>query len=182
MIIDEKTEQRLRDGDESALDQLITQLSPYIAGTLWYMSGGALSSQDIEELTADAFLKLWLERDNISPGHMEGYLAVTAKNLARNRMRYNDLRRTTDISEDISDDDFTLAEGIEDEEAARALLSALDQLGEPDRTIILRHYYYSQPSSVIAQALDMKPVTVRSRMMRARDKLRDILMKGGFLP
>lgn len=181
MITDEITEQRIRDGDEEALDELITKLSPTVAGVLRYFSGGALLDEDIEEITADAFLTMWFQRESILPGHMEGYIIGIAKNIARVRMRYNKLRRTADSSEDVAEDDFEISRRIEDEEAARALQKALDELGEPDRSIILRHYYYYQPSDVIGEAMDMKPSTVRSRLKRARDKLRDILMKGGFL-
>lgn len=61
-----------------------------------------------------------------------------------------------------------------------ALKDALDEIGEPDREIMIRHYYFCQSSTKIAEALDMKPKTVKTKILRAKDKLRKILTERGF--
>lgn len=180
-MIDEILEQRLISGDEAALDELITALAPAVAGTLKSFFGGALPMADIEEITADAFITLWYERAKLRTGHTEGYLMTVAKNKARNRIRDNNYLRTVDIDETEAADDFTVAEGIEDDEAAKALSSALDTLDEKDKEMLLRRYYYGQSSQHIAEALGMTASNVRVRMMRAKQQLRDILTKGGFV-
>lgn len=61
-MIDIKLEKRLINGDEAALNELITALAPIVAGALGSYFGGALPLADIEEITADAFITLWYER------------------------------------------------------------------------------------------------------------------------
>lgn len=51
-------------------------------------------------------------------------------------------------------------------------------MGEPDREIFLRHYYYCQSVTDIAAALDMNANTVKTRLRRGRERLRAELSKG----
>lgn len=55
---------------------------------------------------------------------------------------------------------------------------AVDGMGEPDREIFLRHYYYCQSVADIAAALDMNANTVKTRLRRGRERLRAELSKG----
>ena len=57
----------------------------------------------------------------------------------------------------------------------------MDGLGEPDREIFLRYYYYEQKIAEIADEMAMNAGTVKSRLRRGREKLRQTLEKGDFL-
>lgn len=180
-MIDPKTEQRLINGDEAALDEIIEAASPVISATLSNFTGGALPAADIEEITADAFITLWYNRHKLRVGHCAGYLMTIAKNKARNKIRDNKLRTALDIEDTVIEDEFRIADGIERDEAAQALLQALDTLGEPDREMLLRRYFYYQNSNQIGQAMDTNARTVRTRLRRAKEKLREILSERGFI-
>ena len=180
-MVSEELERRISDGDEQALDELITLLSPVISGTLYNFFGELLPQADIEEITADAFVKMWFRRENVQPGRLEGYLMTVAKNDARNRIRDNAVRDAEDISITVIEDDFVVSDGIEEQEAADALTDALDKLGKTDKELLIRHYYYGQTSTTIGESLHIAASSVRVRMKRAREKLKKILLEGGFL-
>lgn len=53
---------------------------------------------------------------------------------------------------------------------------------EPDnREIFLRYYFYNQSVSEISAILGLTPTAVKSRLLRGRKKLKEILLQGGFL-
>ena len=62
----------------------------------------------------------------------------------------------------------------------RELIAAIHALGEPDREIILRRFYYRQKPKEISLALDLPIRQVENRIFRAKQKLRAQL-EGGTL-
>ena len=52
-------------------------------------------------------------------------------------------------------------------------------MGEPDRTLFLRHYYYGDKLKDAARDLDMKLSTAKSRLLRGRRALKEQLTEGG---
>lgn len=64
----------------------------------------------------------------------------------------------------------------------RALVRrAVDALLPPDREIFLRHYYYVQTVEEISAVMDLNPSTVKTRLRRGREKLKNSLTRGGAL-
>ena len=53
---------------------------------------------------------------------------------------------------------------------------AVDGLGEPDREIFLRHYYYAQTVSQISREMQLNPSTIKTKLSRGRQRLKAILM------
>ena len=53
-------------------------------------------------------------------------------------------------------------------------------MGEPEREIFLRHYYYGQTVAAIGLEMQMNVSTVKSRLSRGRKKLKAILLEGGY--
>ena len=60
------------------------------------------------------------------------------------------------------------------------LMNKINELGEPDSTIILQKYYYDRSSGEIAEMLSMKASAVRMRAARALEKLRKSLAAAGI--
>ena len=58
----------------------------------------------------------------------------------------------------------------------------LDELGEPDRTIIAAKYLYCLPQKAIAKHLKLSEKAVESRLFRARQKLMERFTQAGLLP
>lgn len=58
---------------------------------------------------------------------------------------------------------------------------AFEQIMEhPDREIFLRHYYYYQTVTCIADEMKLSPSSIKSRLARGRQKLKKYLHKGGY--
>ena len=65
-------------------------------------------------------------------------------------------------------------EALITKEFREALLREIKALGEPDSTILLRKYYFSESSREIAAALNLTVSSVDTRTHRAIQKLRSI--------
>ena len=59
-----------------------------------------------------------------------------------------------------------------------ALAQALWGLPPRDREVLLLYYYQDMTTAQVARALGQREGTVRSRLARARDKLRNLLQEG----
>ena len=70
------------------------------------------------------------------------------------------------------DDDTFIESDLEDNELRCEVLCAIEELGEPDSSIIFRKYYYGESSKDIARAISMSVSTVDTRAHRALNKLR----------
>ena len=71
--------------------------------------------------------------------------------------------------------DFLPEADFEDRQQRSELLKAIQALGEPDREILIRKYYFSQTSGQIAERLRMSVSNVDTRAHRAIKKLREKL-------
>jgi RNA polymerase sigma factor (sigma-70 family) len=66
-------------------------------------------------------------------------------------------------------------ERIMERERARALWSALEALGERERAILYLRYFLQMSEGELAEYLGCAPGTVKSRIHRALQKLRDVI-------
>ena len=69
---------------------------------------------------------------------------------------------------------------LEAAEQAECLRLAMTQMDPTDKTIFFWHYYFLEKVADIAEALDMNPSTVKSRLFRGRKYLRQVLKERGF--
>jgi RNA polymerase sigma-70 factor (ECF subfamily) len=71
-------------------------------------------------------------------------------------------------------DDIDIESELEERELVREVLDAVEALGEPDTSIIIRKYYLGESSTEIAKALDLTVSNVDTRAHRALNKLRNL--------
>ena len=169
----------LRAGEEAALAEIVRRYTPYVGAIVWNILQGKLSEEDAKEVTADAFYGLWRNAERVREGSLKGYLASIARSRALNALR------KAGREEPLEEDAIRLTQpGPEGDllrrEEHAALQRALDSLGEPDRSIFLRHYYLYQSAREIGERMGIKRNTVMTRLRRGRQRLREELTKGGF--
>lgn len=168
----------LRNREPEALEYFIGRYTPYVGSVVWAILGRSMTVQDAEEVTADVFVALWKNPDKPEAGKVRTWLSAVARNRALNRLR----QRKGELP---LEEDILCCPGAEPEtrlakkERAEILQKALDDMGEPDREIFVRHYYYGQTGESIGRALDLSAAAVRQRLKRGRDKLRAQFAKGG---
>ena len=122
----------LRQGEPAALSEIIRQYTPYVYAIARNILSPALPPEDIEEIVSDVFCSAWYSRDSLEPGKLKAWLAVTARNAARDRLRR--LRLTEPLGDDILDINIPgMEETVTERELAEACRRAVDSLKEPDR-------------------------------------------------
>ena len=165
---------RLRRGDPDALEAIIERYTPYVSTIIYNQLRTFARPEDVEEMTADTFLALWQHRLRLRTDHLRGWLGTTARNRARSFLRGLD-------SIPVPEEDVILTDGGDAEQQAEALeqarlvREALDAMGDPDREIFLRFYYYNETTAEIAEAVSMKGDAVKARLRRGRQKLKEKL-------
>lgn len=138
------------------------------------------SADEVYEYVSDVFVEVYKNRKRIdlSRGSLKAYICVIAKNKAVDAVRKNASRiRATSLDGEDTDvsSDFSVEEICFDNELKGELISAVNSLGEPDREIILRKFYYSESAREIAERLSMTENAVNVRTHRALKKLKEIL-------
>lgn len=122
---------------------------------------------DAEEILQDTLLKLLTAAPNFeSEDHKKAWLLRVAANLSKNRIEYNALRASDDLSEELAE------EGQED---LSFVWEAVKALPVPFREVIHLHYYEGYSTEEIAAILKRNPSTVRSDLRRGREKLKLVL-------
>ena len=171
---------KLRAGDERALDAAIQNYSRM----LWSIARAVLhnvgTAEDMEECVADAFIQLWKNSGSIveSRGSIKSYLCVAVKSRAIDRYRKAAQKSEVGLDEQLAQCGTGIFDQTLDAVLQRELLAAIQALGDPDREIILRRFYYRQKPKDIAVALDPSVKQVENRIFRAKQKLREQLEGG----
>jgi RNA polymerase sigma factor (sigma-70 family) len=166
--------------DPSAFVVVFERHFEVVHGYLARRAGPALG----EELAADTFALAFEKRASYRPEVADArpWLFGIAVNLLRGRYRKErrELRAfaRTGIDAVIGDDE-ALLESIDRRAAARAMAGALARLGDKDREILLLFFWADLGYEAIATALGIPVGTVRSRLSRARSRLRELLADSG---
>lgn len=121
---------------------------------------------DAEEVVQDCFLRLWEKYPAFaSEEHETAWLIRVTVNMSKNRLAAAWRRRTVPLAESVP------ARDRED----RELLEVVSKLPGPDRAVIHLFYYEGYSTAEIARIVKRRESTVRSRLARARQKLKGLL-------
>ncbi|MBE6919553.1 MAG: sigma-70 family RNA polymerase sigma factor [Ruminococcaceae bacterium] len=174
---DKKLASELEKRNEAAMSRLIDQY----AKLLWSVAGAVLhgvgTAQDVEECVADVFIYLWEDSRRYDPqrGTLKSWLAMVARSKAIDRWRELSARSTVPWDEVFLAGETGTVDSVMEEETRRALIAAVNALGEPDREILVRRYYYGQKPKEIALALNMSVKQVDNRLYQTKRRLRQVL-------
>ncbi len=176
---DETILRMLRGHDPRGLEQLMDRYTNYLSVIVWNILRNCLPPEDAEEVVSDVFLAAWEQAEEIRSGYLKAWLAAVARNKARDRLRK--MRTDLPLEEDVLElpDENTPVTALERKEEQALVRRAVDQLGEPDREIFLRHYYYIQSVQEISQTLHLNESTIKTKLRRGRMRLKTILTRWG---
>ena len=166
----------------SARRALFDEYYKYVCTIVCSKLSSAASREDIEECVSDIFAEVFFCLDEKSgySGDLKGLISTIAKRRAIDRFRglaANKLSFLSIEGDELYDirDDYDLETQAENEQQCALLLDKINELGEPDSTIIIQRYYFGRSSREIAESLSMKPSAVRMRCARALKRLRSVL-------
>ena len=176
---DEIILRKMRAGDASGLEALMDRYISYVSAVCWNILRSSMAKEDAEEVASDVFLAAWDRAEDIEPDKLKAWLGAVARNKAKNKLRQ--MGRELPLEEDILDipDENTPVSAAERKEERRLVRKSIDHLGEPEREIFLRHYYYCQTVSEISQVMNLNESTVKTKLRRGRSRLRALLLRWG---
>ena len=173
-MTDAKALSKLQTGDQQALEWFIDRYSAYVGTIVNGILQDSMSRADVEEVSADVFVTLWKRAKNLLPLNLKGYLGRVARSLALQKLRERTQELPLDEDILVLEED-SLIEKLDQKERDRIVREAVLSMPQPDREIFLRFYYYCQTIPVIAEKMDMNPSTVKTRLKRGRERLREHL-------
>ncbi len=170
----------LRQHKEEALNQTIRQYSSLVSTIIRNIARGILTPADVEETAADVFFTLWQNVGNIKGPYLKGYLCRIAKTKTQDSLRRLKILDMANIDELSEADEYSLSEHIDNAQLHDDIQAALQQFSKQDREILIRYYYYYQTAQRISEITGLKLETVKSRIKRAKPKLRSFLQERGY--
>ena len=166
---------------------LVKEYGRYVYAIVYNKLRGCGTNEDVEECVSDVLADLFMkcEFDMSSDNDVKYLISTIAKRKAIDSFRKlcAKANHMTDTDEDDMKElvsDFSVDEHVDRSELRRVLLDKIDELGEPDSTILIQKFYYNRNSGEIAKSVSMTAVAVRQRCSRAMDKLRAKLMEIGM--
>ena len=159
--------QRLRAGDESAMGELFDR---YQARLFRHACRLLTTREDAKDAVAMAFFELWRKRSSVRlvDGSPLPWLLVTAANAARNlersSRRYRSLLAKTPAAPDV------FAFEPQDE---TGVLTALRRLPAGEQSVVVLTVLEGYAEREVADALGIPAGTVKSRLARAKSRLRE---------
>lgn len=145
-MTEEQALRHLKRGSQAALEWFIDRYGGYVTAIIRGIIGQSMTVADVEEAASDVFLAFWNSAGRVHSGSAKAYLAATARNSARNKLRQ--LTPTVPLPEDLVLVDPHTPQGLlEQREQAAAVQRALLAMEDTDREIFLRYYYYFRRSA-----------------------------------
>ena len=170
--------QRTLDGDQSAFTELVNKYQKWVHTLVWRKIG---DFHIAEEITQDVFLKVYKKLSTLKPSdHFTGWLYVIATRrciawFLKKRLPMTSLDATP-ISE-LEEFYYTQyetehSEQISLERQRDIVKRLLEKLPESERTVVTLHYLAEMSCEKISEFLGVSPNTVKSRLHRARARLK----------
>lgn len=142
------------------------------------------SIEDVDECVGDVFAQcfIFFDKQEVIQGNLKAFTASVAR-----RKAIDTYRRVVRHSSNIPIDDAgeiesgeNIAQSAEESEMRKLLYDKVEELGEPDSTIIIQKYFFGRSSKEIADIVQLSADNVRARCSRAVKRLKDILLSAGF--
>ena len=170
---------RILSGDENAFGILVKKYQKSVHALAWRKIG---DFHIAEEITQDTFLQAHKKLASLkNPSQFAGWLYVIADRLCRARFRKRQLRTQSLEATDAETLEETAysnyvheqREGTAVAHRRRIVQKLMEKLPESERTVMVLYYLGEMSGKEISKFLGVSPNTVRSRLQRARKRLKN---------
>ena len=171
--------------DEDAIAEAKEKYGAYCA----YVARNLLRDElDAEECVNDALLSAWKSIPPNEPENLKTYLGKLTREAAIDRLRWNTAQKRYSGAELQPFDELEEVIGggsVEDHaeavDLARAISAFLRGIGETERKVFIRRYWYFDSIEVICLRFGFGKSKVKMTLKRTRDSLAEYLRKAGYL-
>jgi len=178
---------RAKAGDDEAFAQLMRDNEKRIYNLTLRMTG---NPEDAMDLAQETFLNAWrglkfFKGDSAFSTWVYRLASNACIDHLRRKKRRQDISAPMpaddedDSQPDIPDERFQPEQELERQELRRAVAQGLEQLSEEHRQVLVMREINGLSYQEIADVLDLEAGTVKSRIARARNSLRKILVESG---
>ena len=166
-------------GDDQAFSILVKKYQKSVHALAWRKIG---DFHIAEEITQDTFLQAHKKLASLkNPSQFAGWLYVITDRLCRSWFRKRQLRTQSleTVSEETLEEtaysnyDREQREGTAVEHRRRIVQKLMEKLPESERTVMVLYYLGEMSGKEISKFLGVSPNTVRSRLQRARKRLKN---------
>ncbi|MCZ6643988.1 MAG: sigma-70 family RNA polymerase sigma factor, partial [Gammaproteobacteria bacterium] len=127
-------------------------------------------ASDAEDATQEAFIKLWNQRDTINLERIKPWLLKVTRNICLDKLRHRRLApdlQTNEVRGPVAD--------AERDELSRWLKSAIADLEEPFRSLVVLRDVQQHSYEEVARITELNLSQVKVYLHRARKRLREQL-------
>ena len=166
-------------GDEAAFGTLVRKYQKSVHALMWRKIG---DFHIAEELTQDTFLQVYKKLPTLkNPNQFAGWLYVIANRrciawLRKKKPAIQSLETTSEETLEETAYECYISEQREEaavEHRREIVQNLLEKLPESERTVVILHYLGEMTCEAISKFLGVSPNTVKSRLSRARKRLRE---------
>ena len=170
---------RFLTGDEGAFTTLVKKHQKRVHALAWRKVGDFHTA---EELTQDTFLKVYQKLGTLkNPNQFAGWLYVITDRVCTGWYRKQKPQMKSLETTSGEEVDASSYRHYEDEQRKNAsveyrrgfIKNLLEQLPESERTVVTLHYLGEMTCKAISEFLGVSPNTVKSRLQRARNRLKE---------
>ncbi len=172
---------RILSGDDVAFSVLVRKYQRQVHALIWRKVG---DFHIAEEITQDAFLQVYKKLSTLkNPKLFDGWLYVIANRLCLNWIQRNKpaIRQqsieATPLEEieksSYANYELEYREAETTEHHREIVKNLLEHLPESERTVMTLHYLGEMSCQAIGEFLGVSPNTVKSRLQRARNRLKE---------
>jgi len=180
--------QRAQRGDLPAFNSIVLRYQDAVYSLVLRMLSSAEAAEDV---TQEAFVSAWRHINTFRGGSFRSWLFTIAANRARDELRRGVRRPTTSLDAarddpdradlDPADDGPGPERAAEQAELRAALEGALAELPPDWREVVVLSDVHGLDYAEIAQATGVALGTVKSRLSRARARLREVILASSEL-
>ena len=149
-----------------SFEELYLVYSPDVYRFAYWLSG---DQGDAEDITADTFVRAWMNFDIIRTETLKAYLFAIARNIYLESLRKHhnhfQLRETQHAPQS------GMERVIEDQNELEYVRNCLQHLAEVDRSAFILRIQYDLPYAEIARILHLSESAVKVKVHRIRKKL-----------
>jgi RNA polymerase sigma-70 factor (ECF subfamily) len=158
--------------DEQAMTSLLTELEPFVYRVAYHLTN---HQQDAEDIAQDVLYKVCTKLSQYrGDSSLQTWVYALVLNTYRDELRKKKVRQTEPFDERMA------TKGFEEAADVRLVWQAmLKELPEADRNILILRFQNDLSVREVAKILNMTEANVKTKVFRLKDRLRNLLLKGG---